>query len=210
MKDIFITLIIMGIFLTVYHFFIHFYITKKQYHISALHRFGAILFSFAIVTSFICAPISLSNGFSTDSVLSRLYLIPFHGILSLFSYGKVLSILHYAASCIVLLFPLGFFLPLLWKPYRNWIKVTLFGFLISLLMEIRQLFINHKADINDILLNVLGVFLGFILYALLKALLPSMAKAAYIRHRRKAKHALIVELEPVIIITAAYLIVLIS
>ena len=72
----------------------------------------------------------------------------------------------------VLLLPMGIFLPLIWSKFRRAGKVTLFAFLFSLTIEVLQLLscylgnMGRAFDIDDILLNTLGAFIGITLYTL--------------------------------------------
>lgn len=62
----------------------------------------------------------------------------------------------------VLLFvPLGIILPIVWKKYEVTKKTVLFGFGMSLAIEILQIFTFRATDINDLITNVFGTFLGF-------------------------------------------------
>lgn len=66
----------------------------------------------------------------------------------------------------VLIFsPIGFFLPLLWQPFRFW-KTVLAGFLVSLFIETVQLFLNRSSDVDDLWLNTVGAVAGFGIYKL--------------------------------------------
>ena len=48
-------------------------------------------------------------------------------------------------------------------------KVTLVGFLISLCVELIQLpFASRASDIDDVILNTLGVIIGYIIYRIIK------------------------------------------
>lgn len=63
----------------------------------------------------------------------------------------------------VLLFvPLGVMLPVLWRPYRKPQKTILFGFGMSLAIEVLQIFTLRATDVNDLITNVLGTCLGFL------------------------------------------------
>jgi glycopeptide antibiotics resistance protein len=71
---------------------------------------------------------------------------------------------------ILLLLPLGVMMPMLWKQFDCKKKMILFAFCLSLSIETLQLlsgFIGNMGrafDIDDILLNTIGAFIGFILY----------------------------------------------
>ena len=63
--------------------------------------------------------------------------------------------------------PLGFFFLILW-PKKKWYHGLLVGACISLFIEITQFIFNlGTADIDDLLLNVLGMMLGFLIKKLL-------------------------------------------
>ena len=61
--------------------------------------------------------------------------------------------------------PFGYFIPLLHKKCQKWKIVILAGFFVSLFFEICQYFLYlGSADIDDIILNLLGVILGFLFF----------------------------------------------
>lgn len=62
---------------------------------------------------------------------------------------------------IIMFMPLGFLLPLIWKNFRNAKKVVLMGFLMSLAIEICQLFNIRTTDIDDLMMNTLGTLVGY-------------------------------------------------
>lgn len=61
----------------------------------------------------------------------------------------------------LLFVPLGFLLPILWRRYRSWKRIALIGFLISLSIEILQLFSFRFTDVDDLILNTFGAFIGY-------------------------------------------------
>ena len=75
---------------------------------------------------------------------------------------------------VILFLPLGFFLPILWKKYRSIGASVLFGFCMSLLIEVLQLFTYRATDINDLMTNTLGTILGYLLGILTLKLIPSL------------------------------------
>ena len=65
---------------------------------------------------------------------------------------------------IILFMPMGFLLPAVWKEYRSF-KVTLFsGLVVSLLIEILQIFTFRLTDIDDLITNTLGTAAGYYLW----------------------------------------------
>lgn len=65
-------------------------------------------------------------------------------------------------NCILFL-PLGFLLPLIWTKYRKWGVTVLFGFFLSLAVELMQIFSFCLTDVNDLITNTAGTALGFLL-----------------------------------------------
>ena len=62
---------------------------------------------------------------------------------------------------ILLFVPLGFILPLLWKEFRSRRAMCLTGFLLSLGIELAQLLNYRVSDVDDLIMNTLGTFLGY-------------------------------------------------
>lgn len=75
----------------------------------------------------------------------------------------------------VLLFvPLGIFLPLLVQRYRDMRRTVCFGLFLSLAIELLQIFTYRATDVNDLITNTLGAFLGFVLAGLLRRGIPAL------------------------------------
>ena len=73
---------------------------------------------------------------------------------------------------VILFIPLGFFLPFLYKKYNRLANIVLAGFLISLSIEFVQMFDIRTTDINDLIANTLGTYLGFSIYKTFKKAVP--------------------------------------
>ena len=90
----------------------------------------------------------------------------------------------------VLLFvPLGFFLPMIWNQYRAGKNTVLFGLGMSLAIEILQIFTYRATDINDLITNGLGTFVGFCIADILMKKYPILEDAV---KERKASELRIV------------------
>lgn len=72
----------------------------------------------------------------------------------------------------LLFVPLGMLLPLLWKDCRRWYRTAGAGFLLSLLIELSQLFNFRATDIDDLLMNTLGTLAGYGVWQLLARRIP--------------------------------------
>lgn len=77
--------------------------------------------------------------------------------------------------------PFGYFVPLLHKKCQKAKTVVLAGFCVSLIFEICQYFLYlGSADIDDIMLNLLGVILGFLFFKTVKKITYKKQTVRYI------------------------------
>ena len=97
----------------------------------------------------------------------KINLIPFQAI------GERTQMLN-----IILFMPLGFLLPFIWQKNRAFFRTVLAGFLLSLSIEVGQLFNHRMTDIDDLFMNVLGTVLGFGLWYLLNRIFKVKPKEA--------------------------------
>ena len=66
---------------------------------------------------------------------------------------------------VLMFLPLGFFPPLLWKGLRKLWKMLLGGTVIIVCVELIQLFcLVGKCDVDDLILNLVGIAVGYGLY----------------------------------------------
>ncbi|MBQ2297098.1 MAG: VanZ family protein, partial [Ruminiclostridium sp.] len=128
---------------------------QRFLHIIAVFVFCYYLFGVLTVTG-----IGYTGSISFDP---RITLIPFLGMIS----GPIDTILN-----VILFFPLGFFLPLLYKIFRSAKNIVFAGFLFSFSIELLQMFGWGKTDINDLITNTIGACLGYWIYCLLSKYLP--------------------------------------
>ena len=75
---------------------------------------------------------------------------------------------------VILFMPFGLFSALLWRGF-GWKRALLTGVCITLFIESCQLFIGRTFDIDDLMLNTLGVFCGFLLALAVRRLRPRFA-----------------------------------
>lgn len=80
-------------------------------------------------------------------------------------------IIHFQLN-VSLFLPFGLLFPFIYKK-ATLAKVTLIGLSLSLVVEIAQIFIHGRdCDIDDLLCNVLGTVIGYLMYAFMKKILP--------------------------------------
>ncbi|MEG0308932.1 MAG: VanZ family protein [Clostridium sp.] len=66
---------------------------------------------------------------------------------------------------IIFFMPFGFLLPTLWRKYRTLWTTLYHGILFSMIIEISQLFVLHRAaDINDLIMNIIGTICGWVIF----------------------------------------------
>lgn len=118
-----------------------------------LHITTAFIFCYYLIGILTMTGIGKLKAFEPTLVL-----VPFRDMIS----GPIDTILN-----IILFVPLGFFLPLLYKKYGHIGSVALVSFLLSLSIEIVQMFGRGATDINDLITNTVGACLGFFIYQLL-------------------------------------------
>ncbi len=122
--------------------------------------------SIALVTRLVYFPLIDSDGsevvffYTTKYISKRLNLIPF-AYLKAGSKDWALNVL----GNIALFIPVGITWPLCYKKLDKVWKVVLAGAGYSLLIEISQMFVfGRETDIDDLMTNTLGAFIGALIY----------------------------------------------
>ena len=96
----------------------------------------------------------------------RINLIPF---VYLLDYDVRAHMIYNVFGNIMMFVPTGIILPVLYKRLDSFIKVVGTGFLISLAIEILQLpFVDRTSDVDDLILNTLGVVIGYVLFVIVR------------------------------------------
>lgn len=124
----------------------------------------ALYFLFTVYLAGVYAVVGLPNVTYARFDIN-INLIPFADMLSDLS-GTVLNM--------ILFIPLGIFLSLLWKRYRCLKWTVLFGFILSLTIEILQIFTFRATDINDLLTNTAGSIIGYLIGLCVCRLFPGL------------------------------------
>ena len=99
---------------------------------------------------------------------------------------------------IILFMPMGFLVPAIWTEYRSLKKTILVGFSVSVIIEILQIFTFRLTDIDDLITNTFGTFLGYYIGKLFSFKLPFKISGNF-------KNTFI-KYEPVIILIIALLV----
>ena len=70
---------------------------------------------------------------------------------------------------VLLFIPAGYFFPRLWHFFRPFWRFILWVFFLLLLIEVLQLFsLRGRLDVDDMILNLSGVLIGFLFYKITK------------------------------------------
>lgn len=110
---------------------------------------------------------------------------------------------------IIFFIPLGFVLPTLWSKYNSLIRTLCFGVIFSFIIEIGQLFVKYRiTDIDDLLMNGLGVIVGWIIYKIWRKICNNRPQKSLIEY--SSNDSLIFKLEPYMYIIIAILCTLFS
>lgn len=106
-------------------------------------------------------------------VHGEINLIPFYTISKMLEIGGSTAIANILGNILMFL-PLGFLLPLLFKKFDLWGITPIFGFMLSLLIEVTQSFSFRGADIDDVLLNTIGALIGYGIYRVITKFHPQI------------------------------------
>lgn len=129
----------------------------------------------AVIIRFTFFPMARVNGsvqpliFDASAAFPfRINLIPF---VNLFDYDNKRDLLLNVIGNTAMFIPSGIVLPIIYKKLNRYWKVVAAGAMISLCIEIIQLpFSVRTSDVDDLILNTLGVVIGYGIYAAVKRL----------------------------------------
>lgn len=124
----------------------------------------------AVIIRFVFFPRALAEGHIQPMVFDpetawpfRINIVPF---VHLFQYGNTRDIIWNVVGNTAMFIPSGIVLPVVYKKLDNFGKVVAAGAFISLCIEILQLpFASRASDIDDLIMNTLGVVIGYGIYA---------------------------------------------
>lgn len=95
----------------------------------------------------------------------RKMIVPFWEYSKLFFSGNQVYWMGQIGGNILMLVPLGFFLPFLFKEFRSFKRTVSAGFLLSVFIEVTQ-FVTARGlcEFDDVFNNTLGTYIGYIIY----------------------------------------------
>ena len=99
--------------------------------------------------------------------LSPLSFRPFHSVMEIANEIREHGLTGNLFGNIILFLPVGILYPAAFK--RNWKRVLLFGFCLSLMIEVSQLILRRGYfEVDDLICNTMGALIGNALYAVIK------------------------------------------
>ena len=112
--------------------------------------------------------IRLTNSISEINLIpfKTLYEYLFVNNTSVSGWSSV-SILNIFANTLLFL-PLGLLTPLLWEKYDSFYKIFTLGLISTCLIEFIQIFIGRSTDFDDVILNTIGIIIGYTIFKLFK------------------------------------------
>ena len=119
--------------------------------------------------------LALTVIFSITDIPS-VYVLELDAVMNFVPFAALSGNFHQYVLNILLFVPVGFLLPALWKKFGKWHLTFACGFLLSLSIEIIQLFNSRITDIDDLLMNTAGAIIGYCLFLLAKRMFPKIAK----------------------------------
>ena len=94
--------------------------------------------------------------------------------LNLIPFARIIEDWKNSILNILLFVPLGIFLALLWRRFRSAKYAVPTGFLMSLAIELLQILTFRTTDVNDLITNTLGTYLGFLTISGLQRRFPNL------------------------------------
>ena len=127
----------------------------------------------AVIIRFVFFPRALAEGHVRPLVFDPSAVWPFRvnfvPVVRLFDYARSRDFILNTVGNVAMFIPSGIVLPVVYKKLDNFWKVVGAGALISLCIEILQLpFPSRVSDVDDLILNILGVVIGYGIYALFR------------------------------------------
>jgi glycopeptide antibiotics resistance protein len=77
---------------------------------------------------------------------------------------------------VVLFVPLGIMLPFIWENFRKLKNTLIFGFGLTIIIECFQIFTYRTTDINDIITNIMGTMIGWLIVDVIIKRFPQIYK----------------------------------
>lgn len=140
---------------------------------------GALLFVYLLAVGFLTGP-SIFQLLIGRLPGVRLELIPFVDVLKVLSDVNTpgLGVFANIAGNVLMFVPLGVLLPLFWPWFSSLRRTVLWGFGMSVSIELIQMISGGVTSVDDVLLNTLGALVGYLCAVGLLRLFPRLRPVA--------------------------------
>ena len=172
---------------------------KRGYRISSLHITGVCFFELLLLLIFIITGIPSFKELLAHGIVIRpdtLNLLPFAYITE--------DIFPYIAN-IILFIPFGIICPILWRCKRSFWHTVMSGFLLSLLIEISQLFNFRVTDVDDLLMNTLGTAVGYAGFLVIRRIMPRISNKLALEKGGGFPTSRLLKWEPCLLCSTAFI-----
>ncbi len=148
------------------------------------YREAAMLIYVVFVVGLLSQAVLPKITFSTEGIkiffggAHRTNLIPFNFVYEVyyetFVNGNISYLLINILGNIIMFIPIGILIPLIWKTPSK--ATVLCGFGCSAFIEITQIFLPRSTDVDDLLLNTLGTFIGWMIFYTIRQKAPGLIR----------------------------------
>ena len=154
---------------------------KQVFWLKEIIRFLFVIY-ICMVVSVTLFPFPIGFKYNVGNVYRLINVVPLKSIINEISQiglaydGDVLFMIGLIArnvgGNILLLMPLGFLAPILWEKLKYFKRIILLGFIVSISIEFLQFLEiitgarGRVCDIDDVICNVLGISIGYLIYKL--------------------------------------------
>ena len=159
----------MFIFLNVVWILVRYLVNRSLNHVDLKRELQLILVYICIVviSRMVYFPLHLKEGHIAPLLFDASRIVPFRTNFQpvVFTWERYDGWKINIIGNITMFIPVGIVWPVCFKQLNNVWKVTLAGFVYTLLIEISQLpFYDRCTDVDDLILNTTGVFIGAVIY----------------------------------------------
>nr|WP_315023852.1 VanZ family protein [uncultured Aminipila sp.] len=154
---------------------------RRHEHVAAIHR-GLLICLGLYLTIVFSVTISPDMGVSISSVGKNINLNPFMVLNNIAT-----NPMNFFGNMLMFV-PLGILLVLLSYKCQKLHVTLLIGMGISLLIEFIQLFESRSTDVDDVILNTIGTFAGYIVGKLILLFIPSLRRRVGVIRKIEGKY----------------------
>ncbi len=162
---------------------IRLFVWVRQGHISLKYEAAQALMyiNLAVIIRFVFFPRELADGHIQPLVFDSATAFPFRvnfvPLVHLLEYSSARDIIWNVAGNAAMFIPSGIVLPIAYRQLNSFAKVVAAGAFISFCIEVIQLpFPQRASDIDDLIMNTLGVIVGYGIYAAVRGLRRKVIK----------------------------------